>query len=113
MHEAYAENLQQTDLHADEFRRAYTFPTKRVISAIRRYALTLVFVAAALSATLLLQHVFPYPFLFFAAVMASAWFGGRLAGLFAVLISTLTVDYFFVSPFYSFAINATEGTYFA
>ena len=40
--------------------------------------LSLLFVGAALIATLFLQHLFPYPFLFlfFAAVMASAWFGG-------------------------------------
>lgn len=45
--------------------------------------------------------------------MASAWFGGMASGLFAVLISTLAVDYFFVPPLYSFAINATDITYFA
>jgi PAS domain S-box-containing protein len=72
-------------------------------------------VALSLGATLLLQHLFPYPFLFlfFGAVMASAWFGGMGAGLFAVFISTLAVDYFFVPPLYSFAINATAETYFA
>ena len=41
-------------------------------SLIRRYALALLFVAAALSCSLLLQRFFPHPFLFlfFAAVMA-------------------------------------------
>jgi len=82
---------------------------------IRRYGLVLVFLAGAFASTLLLQRFFPYPFLFlfFAAVMTSAWFGGIAAGLFAVLISTLAVDYFFVPPLYSFAINATDGAYFA
>jgi K+-sensing histidine kinase KdpD len=51
-------------------------------------------------------------FLFFAAVMISAWFGGTAPGLFAVLLSTLAVDYFFVPPFHSFVINATDGAYF-
>ena len=43
-----------------------------------RLGLTLVFVAFAFLATLSLQHLFPYPFLFlfFGAVMAGAWFGG-------------------------------------
>ena len=69
--------------------------------------LPLVCVAAALSSSLPLQRLFPYPFLFlfFAAVMASAWFGGTAPGLFAVILSTLAVDYFFVPPFHSFAIN--------
>jgi K+-sensing histidine kinase KdpD len=82
---------------------------------IRRYGIVLVFLAGAFASTLLLQRFFPYPFLFlfFAAVMTSAWFGGIAAGLFAVLISTLAVDYFFVPPLYSFAINATDGAYFA
>ena len=57
---------------------------------------------------------FPYPFLFlfFAAVMASAWIGETGAGLFAVLLSTVAVEYFFVPPFYSFAINTTDTAYF-
>src|SRR5215471_15221400 len=88
---------------------------KLVRSALWRYSVSLFFVTIALLLTLLLQHLFPYPFLFlfFGAVMASAWFGGTVAGFFAVLISTLAVDYFFVPPFHSFAINATAETYFA
>jgi K+-sensing histidine kinase KdpD len=79
-----------------------------------RYGIALACVAAALSSSLLLQRLFPYPFLFlfFAAVMASAWFGGTAPGLFAVLISTVAVDYFFVPPFHSFAVNATDTAYF-
>jgi len=45
--------------------------------------------------------------------MASAWFGEIGPGLFAVVISTLAVDYFFVPPLFSFAINATDSAYFA
>lgn len=80
-----------------------------------RYGTSVFFVGAALASTLLLQRLFPYPFLFlfFGAVMASAWFGGTAPGLFAVLISTIAVDYFFVPPLRSFAINATDGAYFA
>jgi K+-sensing histidine kinase KdpD len=83
-------------------------------TVIRHNAITLVCVGTALVSTLLLQHLFPYPFLFlfFAAVMASAWFGGTASGLFAVLLSTLAVDYFFVPPFHSFVINATDSAYF-
>jgi K+-sensing histidine kinase KdpD len=83
--------------------------------SIRRYGLALLFVAAALALTLLLQRFFPYPFLFlfFAAVMAGAWFGGIGPGLLAVLASTLTVDYFFVRPLYSVTIDATDSAYFA
>jgi K+-sensing histidine kinase KdpD len=81
----------------------------------RRYGIALFFVAVALVSSLLLQRFFPYPFLFlfFAAVMASAWFGAMASGLFAVFISTLAVDYFFVPPLHSFAVNATDTAYFA
>jgi K+-sensing histidine kinase KdpD len=86
----------------------------QVVATSLRYGIALVCAAAALSSSLLLQHLFPYPFLFlfFAAVMASAWFGGTGPGLFAVLLSTVAVDYFFVLPFHSFAINATDTAYF-
>jgi K+-sensing histidine kinase KdpD len=43
---------------------------------------------------------------------ASAWIGGMAAGLFALFLSTLGVEYFFVPPFYSFSINATDTAYF-
>ena len=86
----------------------------RLLATSLRYGIALVCVAAALFSSLLLQRLFPYPFLFlfFAAVMASAWFGGTAPGLFAVFLSTVAVDYFFVPPFHSFAINATDSAYF-
>jgi len=81
---------------------------------LRRYGLALSFTGGALLVSLALQPFFPHPFLFlfFAAVVASAWFGGMLPGLFAVLVSTMVVDYFFVEPLHSFAIKTTEVTYF-
>ncbi len=84
-------------------------------SLVLRYGMALFFVSVALGVTLCLQHLFPYPFLFlfFGAVMAAAWFGGTAAGLFAVLLSTVVVDYFFVPPLHSFSINATAESYFA
>jgi putative methionine-R-sulfoxide reductase with GAF domain len=88
---------------------------KMLGSAIRPYGLAAGFVATAFLASLALQPLFPHPFLFlfFAAVMASAWFGGTVPGLFSVLLSTATVEYFFFPPLYSFAIKASEVTYFA
>lgn len=89
-------------------------PKWRAGLIIQRSAIASSSVAAALVLSMLLQRLFPYPFLFlfFAAVMISAWFAGTTAGLFAVLLSTLAVDYFFVPPFHSFMINATDSAYF-
>ncbi len=90
-------------------------PSRLVRSLVWRWGVGLLSVAAAFVATLLLQHLFPYPFLFlfFGAVIASAWFGGAGPGLFAVLISTVLVDYFFVPPFNSFSVSTTAEAYFA
>ena len=90
-------------------------PFSRLVQAlIRPYGTALVLVALAFAVTFVLRYFFPYPalFLFFAAVMSSAWFGGTGAGLFAVLLSTLVTDYFFVPPFNSFVIDATNISYF-
>ena len=86
----------------------------RLVAMGLRHGIALVCVAAALFSSLLLQRLFPYPFLFlfFAAVMASAWFGGTSPGFFAVFLSTVAVDYYFVPPFHSFAVNATDTAYF-
>jgi K+-sensing histidine kinase KdpD len=82
-------------------------------TVIRRYGFAFLFVALALVFSLPLQRLFVHPFLFlfFAAVMASAWYGSTGPGLLAVLLSTVVVDYFFVQPLYSFAVNATEVAY--
>ena len=84
-------------------------------STAGNYAVALFLVALSLLLTLPLQRFFPYPFLFlfFAAVIAGAWIGGVGPGLFAVLLSTMAIDYYFVPPLRSLAINATDAAYFA
>jgi PAS domain S-box-containing protein len=80
---------------------------------VRPCAIAGFFVLVAFFWTLLLQHVVAYPFLFLflGAVMGSAWFGGRIAGLVSVVLSTATIDFFFVPPFFSFHINQVAQTY--
>ena len=84
-------------------------------STAGNYAVALFLVGLSLFLTLPLQRFFPYPFLFlfFAAVIAGAWIGGVGPGLFAVLLSTTAIDYYFVRPLRSLAINATDAAYFA
>jgi PAS domain S-box-containing protein len=90
------------------------FVRRIVRTVVRPYGSAVLLVAVAFLATLLIRGLFPYPFLFlfFAAVMASAWLGGIGAGLFAVFLSTVIVGYFFVPPYNSFEVNATDGTFF-
>ena len=84
------------------------------MALFRRLGLAFLFVALALVVTLPLQRLFtqPFLFLFFAAVMAGGWYGGIIPGLVSVLLSTLTVAYFFFAPVYSFAVDATNIVYF-
>jgi PAS domain S-box-containing protein len=73
------------------------------------------FVVVAMLWTFPLQRVIAYPFvfLFFGAIMGSAWFGGFIAGFLAVLMSSLVIDYFFVPPFFSISIAKESQSFFA
>ncbi len=88
---------------------------RKAKSMVRAYAISVLLVAAALICTIPLRGVFPYPFLylFFVAVMASAWIGGAGPGFFAAVLSTLVVAYFVVPPFNTFWMSAADTTYFA
>lgn len=63
--------------------------------------------AAALLLTFLLHTAFltDFWFDFFAAVMASAWLGGKAPGWLAVILSTLAVDYVFTPPLHTLALH--------
>jgi C4-dicarboxylate-specific signal transduction histidine kinase len=80
---------------------------RRSASVIFQCGLAVGLVAAALTATLLLQSVVSTAgFLFFyAAVVASAWFGGKWSGWLAMVLSTEAIEYFFMAPLYSFGVN--------
>lgn len=77
-----------------------------VRSIVRQSLIALVFVLVALLGTYPLQKVLYYPFvfLFFAAIMCSAWFGGIIAGLEAVVMSAAAIVYFFVPPIFSLRV---------
>ncbi len=83
-------------------------PTHGAITAIvlwwlYRYLVPFVTVAAATGFTFLLEvgsPESPYLFLFFVAIVISAWFAGTVPGWISVLLSILAVDYFFIPPIY-------------
>jgi C4-dicarboxylate-specific signal transduction histidine kinase len=108
----------ETESHASE--ESIPEPARRGMarkakSKVKAYAISTLLVAAALICTILLRSVFAYPFLylFFVAVMVSAWIGGAGAGFFAVVVSTLVVAYYIVPPFDSFWMSAADTAYFA
>ena len=82
---------------------------------VRPCATASFFVFVALLWTLLLQHVIAYPFvfLFFGAIMGSAWFGGIIAGFMAVVLSSVVVTYFFVPPLFSMSVAKDSQSFLA
>jgi C4-dicarboxylate-specific signal transduction histidine kinase len=91
------------DLAIASVKRRNGFPTE--VAAIG-LAIALVSAAWAVS-TLLQNRVSAAGFLFFyTAVVLSAWYGGRWGGLLAVILATLTVEYFFMPPLHSLRVDA-------
>jgi PAS domain S-box-containing protein len=78
-----------------------------------RYGIALAFVAAALRLSLFFQRSLPDGFLIFflSAVMLAGWFGRTGAGLFAVIVSMVTVDYYFIAPYRAFVVEFDELPY--
>ena len=82
---------------------------------LARYGLALFSVALATGGALLVHsfHVRDVEVpLFLFALALSAWYGGAGPAAVALLLSILSFDYFFVEPFYSFAVTASDITYF-
>ena len=70
-----------------------------------RFGLAVVTVVAALLITTSLQEYTDITPLFYAAIVVSAWFGGRGPGLLAVVLSELVIDYYLVAPYYSLGLG--------
>jgi len=89
-------------------------PDRLAEYALKPAAIAVVFVLVALLWTFPLQHVIAYPFvfLFFGAIIGSAWFGGMTAGVLAVLLSSTLIDYFFIPPLYSMSIAKESQSFF-
>ncbi len=94
--------------------RLFGFPDN-ANSTVMRYVLALAFVLFALALTLLLQHVEqdrPTLFLFFAAIVAAAWFGGAGPGCFAVAASIPAGLYFYSAALHTFSITVDNVVLF-
>jgi PAS domain S-box-containing protein len=82
---------------------------------IKPTAIASCFVIVALLWTFPLQHdiAYPFVFLFFGAIMGSAWFGGVVAGLISVAMSGVLVAYFFIPPLYSMMVAKESQSFLA
>src|SRR6516165_6269740 len=85
--------------------------TRGAASSAVAYYLAIAFVTAALAITLGIREfssVYPTFFAFYAAVAASAWYGGYGPGWLSVALSTLAVNYFFLPPLYSLTPSCAD-----
>src|SRR5579863_7462310 len=78
-----------------------------LLPALAGVAMASALVSAALGLTFSFQRlVSTSGFLFFyAAIVFSAWFGGKWAGAAAVVLGMITVEYFFMTPLHSFEVD--------
>src|SRR6478672_4076572 len=81
--------------------------------AVLRYGLSIILVGISLSVTLLFQgYTFRTP-LFFPAIILSTWFGGTGPGLLAVVLSTLSINFFILEPRFAFSFSLRDVIHLA
>src|SRR6266403_3440867 len=81
---------------------------RRIGPAVWRYGLSVLSVAICTAVTFPLQSFGVRTSLFFPAVLLATWFGGTGPGLFAVLLSTLSINFFFTEPFFAFEFSVRD-----
>ena len=80
---------------------------------VLRYGLSIILVGISLSVTLLFQgYTFRTP-LFFPAIILSTWFGGTGPGLLAVVLSTLSINFFILEPRFAFSFSFHDVVHLA
>jgi PAS domain S-box-containing protein len=81
---------------------------RRLAPAVWRYSLSVLLVAICTAVTFPLQSFGVRTSLFFPAVLLATWFGGTGPGLLAVLLSTLSINFFFTEPFFAFEFSVRD-----
>ena len=77
----------------------------RQAAAAWGYALAILCAGVALAVTESLRNpLFPTP-LFFAAIVITTWYGGSIPGVIAIVLATFSLNYYFISPVGSLALN--------
>jgi K+-sensing histidine kinase KdpD len=84
------------------------------LTHLQRYGIAVVSVGVALGAALLLEYFrfrdAAVPLLLF-AVATSSWYGGKGPAILAVVLSSISFDYFFVPPFHTLYVSSSEVPY--
>ncbi len=95
-------------------RIAISNPRARLASGgIFGYILSVLLVALSMGLTALLRdYTFRTP-LFLLAILISTWFGGTGPGLLAVLLSTLSINFFILDPRFAFSFSFRDAVHLA
>src|SRR3984957_19968287 len=81
---------------------------RRFAPVVWRYGLSVLLVALSTAATFPVQGFGVRTSLFFPAVLLSTWLAGTGPGLLAVLLSTLSINFFFTEPFFAFQFSVRD-----
>ena len=81
---------------------------RRIAPAVWRYGLSVLLVASCTAVTMPLQIYGVRTSLFFPAILLSTWYGGTGPGLLAVLLSTLSINFFFTEPYGAFQFSVQD-----
>ena len=81
---------------------------RRLAPPVWRYGLSILSVAISTAATTPLESFGVRTSLFFPAILLSTWFGGTGPGLLAVLLSILSINFFFTEPFFAFEFSTRD-----
>jgi PAS domain S-box-containing protein len=83
-------------------------PLRRIAPAVRAYGLAVLSVAVCTAITMPLQGYGVRTSLYFPAVLLSTWICGTGPGLLAVVLSSLSINFFFTEPFYAFEFSLRD-----
>src|SRR5437660_960144 len=86
---------------------------RRVAPAVWRYGLSVLSVAISTAITIPLEGFGVRVSFFFPAILLSTWFGGTGPGLFAVLLSTLSINFFILEPRFAFSFSVRDAVHLA
>ena len=84
----------------------------RSLSVLPRYGVALLSVALALGLALLLSRFELRESFFLIAITITVWFGGIGPGLLAIVLSDLSLDYFFIPPIHTIEVDISRLPYF-
>src|ERR1700687_6364138 len=82
------------------------------LSVVRRYGLAVLFVVVALGLALIVRRFEGVAVTsFLMAIALTVWYAGRGPGFLAIVLSILSVDYFFTPPLYQFGFYLSNLPY--